>query len=188
MSEKILNFKEINPGVWFLNNTVMGKLGLFIVMLAFMLGSCGSAKPVVALSEEQIAQALADQTYQFNAQMVTPLGGRQRTLTGGYNLKVTKQVITAELPYFGKAYTAQIGSTDVGIKFSSKDFSYETIDGKKGSKDIHIKPKDFSDIQELILTVYPDGTAYLRVNSISRQAISYTGDITRPREVKSAVE
>lgn len=165
----------------------MKKLSFFILVLAGFLASCGSVKPVVALSEEQIAQALADQTYQFNAQMVTPLGGRQRTLTGGYALKVSKQEISADLPYFGKAYNAQIGSSDGGIKFSSRNFSYETVEGKKASKDIHIKPKDGGDVQELILTVYPDGTAYLRVNSINRQAISYTGDITKPREVKSAM-
>ena len=106
-----------------------------------------------------------------------PTGGRQRNITGSYTLNVSKTQIVSDLPYFGKAYNVQPGSTDGGIKFQSNDFEYSSAAGKKGSQEIRIKTKDVQDTHEMFLTIFENGAASLRVSSVNRQSISYTGEI-----------
>ncbi|ULQ51613.1 DUF4251 domain-containing protein [Flavihumibacter fluvii] len=146
------------------------------IVLASLL-SCSTPQQASGITPVQVSQLLQDQSYQFVATYVQPTGGRQRNLTGNYVLRVTKEEVFADLPYFGKVYTASVGSTDGGIKFTSRDFIYSTETGKKGSREISIKPKDIAETQELFLSVYENGSANLRVNSVNRQSISYIGEI-----------
>jgi hypothetical protein len=150
---------------------------IFTVLFLLTLGACSPAQKAAALNPDQISQLVQSQSYQFLATYVQPSGGRQRNVTGTYTLNVSKTEVVADLPYFGKAYNVQIGSTDGGVKFQSKDFTYSMEAGKKGSQEIKIKPRDVSDTQDLFLTVYDNGSATLRVNSVNRQSISYTGEI-----------
>jgi hypothetical protein len=156
----------------------MKKLTIFFAFLFFAaIEACSPQQKATALNADQISQAVQSQSYQFLATYVQPSGGRQRNVTGTYTLNVSKTEVVADLPYFGKAYNAQIGSTDGGVKFQSKDFTYSIEAGKKGSQEIKIKPKDVADTQDLFLTIYDNGSATLRVNSVNRQSISYTGEI-----------
>src|SRR6478752_5454615 len=105
------------------------------------------------------AKMLLNRTYQFTATYVQPMSGRQKNVSGdNYTFKVNKNELEADLPYFGKSTSAPIGSPDVGMKFTSKDFTYESETLTKSREQITIKPKDVSDIQEISLIVYPDGT------------------------------
>ncbi|QEC66806.1 DUF4251 domain-containing protein [Panacibacter ginsenosidivorans] len=132
-----------------------------------------------------LAKMLLNHTYQFTATYVQPMSGRQKNVTGdNYTFKVDKDLVEADLPYFGKSTSAPIGTTDVGMKFTSKDFAYNSQTLTKSREQIIIKPKDVSDIQEIYLIVYPGGTADLRITSNSRQTISYQGNITALKPVK----
>lgn len=132
-----------------------------------------------------VAKMLLNHTYQFKATYVQPLSGRQRNVTGdNYTFKVEKDLLVADLPYFGKATSAPIGTSDVGMKFTSKDFTYESKALTKSREQITIKPKDVSDVQQIYLIVYPDGTADLNITSNSRQAISYQGNLTALKPAK----
>ena len=147
------------------------------IFFFFTLISCSSQQKATTLAPEQVTQALQNQTYQFLATYMQPTGGRQRNITGSYTLNVSKTQIVSDLPYFGKAYNVQPGSTDGGIKFQSNDFEYSSAAGKKGSQEIRIKTKDVQDTHEIFLTIFENGAASLRVSSVNRQSISYTGEI-----------
>lgn len=147
------------------------------IFFFFTLFSCRSQQKATSLAPEQVTQALQNQSYQFLATYMQPTGGRQRNITGSYTLNVSKTKVVADLPYFGKVYNVQIGSTDGGVKFSSTDFTYSAEPGKKGSQDISIKLNDVQDPRELFLTIFENGSASLRVSSVNRQSISYTGEI-----------
>lgn len=122
----------------------------------------------------------------FKADYVNPQSMRSRSLTtSDYDLTIRPGEVISYLPYFGRAYSAPING-EGGIKFTSKDFEYKLVKEKKNSWDISIKPKDASDVQELYLTVFNNGTASLRVNSTNRQSISYRGYIIAGKEEKKA--
>lgn len=161
-------FKKLAPAV------------VFLIALLVSTQLVFAQKP--ATEKELAIQTLVDnQQYVFYAESVSPMSGRQRFLTSDYTVEVSKDTVVSYLPFFGKAYAAPIGSTDGGIKFTSTNFEYKITPRKKGGWDINIKPKDVSDVQQLSLTVYKNGTAYLSVNSTNRQSISYNGHISEKK-------
>jgi Domain of unknown function (DUF4251) len=125
---------------------------------------------------DKISQKVEAQNFVFVAQSANPQGGNTRQLTSGYDVTITKGSIISYLPYFGRAYTAPIDPSDIGIKFTSADFEYKTTKSKKGWE-IAIKPKDAKDVQQLFLVIFDNGNARLDVVTLSRQGISFDGYI-----------
>ena len=124
-----------------------------------------------------IRNIVDSQNYVFKAQSAMPLSGPVRQLSSEYDCKVTKATITCYLPYFGRAYSAPIGSTQGGIQFTSKDFEYKATARKKGGWDIRIKPKDYRDVQQIYINISENGYGTLQVTSTNRQSISFNGYI-----------
>ena len=129
-------------------------------------------------SKEAAIKSLIDaQHYSFEAQTAIPMGTKSRQLTSGYELKVRKDTLEAYLPYFGRAYTAPIGTSDGGIQFKTTDFKYTLTEGKKGGWDITIVPKNAGDTRQLTLSISATGYGSLQVTSNNRQPISFNGYI-----------
>ena len=154
--------------------------GVRLLMMFFLASlvntlTAQSTKP----SAEILTKGLVDsQQYIFHAQTVSPMNGRQIFLTTDYTIKVSKDTIMTDLPYFGRAYSAPINPSEGGIRFTSTSFGYKVTPRKKGGWDITIQPKDARDVQQMILTIFDNGKADLRVNSNNRQPISFNGYIT----------
>lgn len=114
------------------------------------------------------------------------MGGGVIQLSGAqYQFTIAKDSVEAYLPYFGRAYTANMNPNESGIKFKSKDFTYKSEKKKKGDWIITITPKDARDVQTLTLNVGVNGYAMLSVNSNNRQNITYNGYISEPKEEKN---
>jgi uncharacterized protein DUF4251 len=129
-------------------------------------------------NKEAAIKALVDaQHYSFEAQTALPLGTRIRNLTPGYELKVRKDTIEAYLPYYGRAYSATIGSSDGGIQFKTTDFKYTATEAKKGGWNITIAPKNAGDTRLITLFVSQAGYASVQVTSNNKQSISFNGYI-----------
>jgi hypothetical protein len=134
----------------------------------------------------KVKALVESKNFVFVADYVNPQSMRSRSLTTSeYDLTIKPGEVISYLPYFGRAYSAPING-EGGIKFTSKDFEYKQVKAKTHSWDISIKPKDANDIQEMYLTVFDNGTASLRVNSLNRQSISYRGYIVAGKEEKKA--
>lgn len=130
--------------------------------------------------EAQVAalKALVEsKSFVFVAQSATPATGHTRQLTSNYDLQISKDTITSNLPYFGRAYTAPINPEDAGISFTSTDFEYYQTPGKKGGWVVLIKFKNQTQAREMNLTIFDNGRADLLVSSNNRQSISFSGDI-----------
>lgn len=126
-----------------------------------------------------IANAVETKNYVFVAQSAQPVSGRLRQLTSTYLLEVKGDTVTADLPYFGRAYTAPVDPSKAGINFTSSDFEYTTTQRKKGGWSILIKPKGNVDARQLVLDISANGYANLQVISNSRQSISFGGYIRK---------
>jgi hypothetical protein len=151
--------------------------------------------------KETTIKVINAQHYIFNATSAMPManndvnnilskmpgggGSGMIQLSGSqYQLIVTKDSVEAYLPYYGRAYTATMNPDDAGIKFKSKNFKYKAEQKKKGSWIISINPKDTKDTQSMTLNVSENGYATLNVNSNNRQAISFNGYLSEPKEKK----
>lgn len=102
---------------------------------------------------------------------------------GRYYLRVTKDSIVADLPFFGRSYSAPMNTDDNGTRFNSKDFKYSSAKKKKNWI-ITIEPKDVRDSQRVVISVSESGSAVLNVNNYNRQAISFDGDIAEIPRLK----
>ena len=160
---------------------LLSRTVLFMMGVAMVLTAVRCSNEVYAQnspeSEALISRAVETQSYVFKAQTVMPSSGRTRQLNTDYDLRVSKDSVASWLPYFGRAYQAPLDPTKGGIQFNSTDFEYNTSQRNDGWE-ITIKPKDTRDVQELFLTVFKNGSATLRVSSISRQPISFGGIVT----------
>ncbi len=128
--------------------------------------------------QDVIKNKIENKNYDFIVQSVTPAAGAIRQLSPDYDLRVTSDSIISYLPYFGRAYSAPLASSEGGINFISTKFDYSSVARNKGGWDIMIKPGDAQDVQQLFLTVFANGSATLQVISINRQPISFNGYIS----------
>lgn len=156
----------------------MSKLLKTLLLLGFV-AACSPKLQPSPLTPQEVLQLVDDRTYQFNMEYVQPMGGRQRLITGTYTFRVNKDQLEADLPYIGRAFQAPIGSGEGGMKFTSKEFAYSSTIGKGNRREISIQPKDQQDIAGINLIIFENGNADLRINSVNRQPISYTGNISR---------
>ena len=127
--------------------------------------------------ETTIKNIVEARKYVFSAESAQPSSGRLRQLTYGYQLEVNGDTVKADLPYFGRAYSAPVDASDGGIHFTTYDFDYTTTPGKKGGWRVLIKPKGNVDARQLDLDISSNGRTYLQVISNNRQPISFTGYI-----------
>lgn len=131
----------------------------------------------IAAQAAAVKNLIESKNYVFVPTSVSPQSGRTRQLTSSYFLKISKDTVESDLPYFGRAYTAPINSSDAGINFTSTNFEYTETLGKKGAWNITIKLKDQTQAREMNLTIFSNGRTDLIVSSNSRQSISFSGDI-----------
>jgi hypothetical protein len=164
-------------------SNLFSRLAFFVVTISIALTAAHCSNEVYAQNSDEnvVSRFVNDQRYTFRAQTVMPTTGRTRQLNTDYDLTVSKDSVASWLPYFGRAYSAPVDPTKGGIQFTSTDFEYSTNQRNDGWE-ITIKPKDTRDVQELFLTIFKNGSANLRVSSISRQPISFGGVVTEKRK------
>ncbi|WP_027375902.1 DUF4251 domain-containing protein [Kaistella palustris] len=146
-----------------------------------------------AVSPSNVAGILQSGEFTFMAERANPSGNdvinvlnslprtssaQMLNLDPGYNLEIRKNVIKAELPYFGRMYMPTMNQEKNSYRFTSNDFTINKTDGKKGSVIYNIAAKDQQNDTQMILEVYSNGKAYLTVRSNDRQSISYDGYVT----------
>ena len=141
-----------------------------IAILTLIFSGCNTLKQVRAenyLDSDKLQQLIEQKQFTFDAEHVNPMQGPS---------------IEAYLPYFGRAYTAPIRSSEGGIKFKATDYDYKVNRKTDKSFDITIKPNnlDNPDLTGLViyLNIYEGGSASANINMTNRQPISFSGTIS----------
>lgn len=126
--------------------------------------------------KSMIQNSIDARQYIFVAQTATPLrGGGLRQLTSSYDLRVSKDTVVSNLPYFGRAYVAPMNPAEGGLNFTSLSSAYAVKMKKKGTREITINTKSADDTQRMLLTVFDNGSASLQVTSNNRDPITFSG-------------
>jgi len=147
-------------------------ISLFLLIINLSFAQTKQEKK--AAKKAQLKEMVEAKRYVFIAQSVMPMGGKTRQLTSLYTLNVKPDTLVCDLPYIGRAYSAPMGSTDGGIKFTSTDFDYSMTPGKKGGWKISMNTKG-QNSERLALSISDSGYASLQVSSNDRQSISFSG-------------
>ena len=129
-------------------------------------------------AQADMVQKLIDShRYMFVAQSALPMSEGVRMLTSDYDVKVKHDTLESYLPYYGKAYTGIIGSSDNGLQFKTTSYDYDIKPDKKDGWIVGLKPKSMNSVQNMVLSISSLGYANLQVNFRDRQAISFNGYI-----------
>ncbi len=147
--------------------------------MAIILSLSLSSFTIMAQEDLDVDATLRSRNYSFIAETVSPMSGRTRQLTTPYDLQVKGDTLIADLPYFGRAFSPTYNMSGGGIEFTSTDYDFVQVKKKKKRWEISFEPRDAGDVRELVLTVFSNGRADLRVSSNSRQGISYRGYIEK---------
>lgn len=128
---------------------------------------------------EQIKTLMDNQDFKFVALSVTPLSGPRINITNNtYFLSVDNGNVKSELPYFGRAYVAEYGKADVGMKFEAqaKDTSVE-FNGKKNMYNVFMAVSEPNETYQIYISAGLNGYATVNITSNNRQTVSYYGTI-----------
>lgn len=107
-------------------------------------------------------------------------------LDSGYNIKVTKNELEVNLPFFGElskwtttpSRTMQYASADRGvIQFISTDFTMDQKNSKKGKTTLTILAKDNDNPIKIKMEVFANGKTYVEVYPGTRKSSSFEGYI-----------
>lgn len=153
-------------------------IALLVIIALALLPGTGLAQNKKEKKAAAITNMVEARNYVFKAQTALPSSGNTRQLTYDFDLRISKDTVISDLPYFGRAYAAPINPAESPLHFTSTTFDYAVADRKKGGWDITITPKDAQDPKKLTLTVFDNGSASLTVTSYNRQPISFNGYVT----------
>ena len=145
-----------------------------IAMLCF---AVISVTQINAQNTSIIKTLLDNKQYVFVPQSITTNHGRNRQLDNSYFLKLKNDSLVVYLPYFGRAYSAPINTSDAGFDFTTTNFDYSVAAGKKNSYIVSVKTKDRTFNTEFTITVFDNGTAYLRTSSNDKEPVSFNGSV-----------
>lgn len=133
---------------------------------------------------ENIIALVESGKYEFIGRKANPLKGRQIDLTTRQNfMKIDGENASAQMPYFGRAFSGGYSSSDGGIKFDGLMENYNVRQNdKKRRISISFKVKGEGDNYSCSLSISSMESASLSVTSNNKQGISYNGFIKENSE------
>jgi hypothetical protein len=161
----------------------MKKLSHYLFMSVFSISifasGCSSSKQATAasFSKEAITEAINKNEWVFTANYVMPQTGRSRSTNGIYTVTYSNNKFVVYLPYFGRAYSAPIGSSQGPLDFTTSDFDVAKDQKKEGQWDIVLKPKGNREVQSMNFTLFENGSGDLNVTLTNRSPISFRGNV-----------
>jgi hypothetical protein len=126
----------------------------------------------------QLKTILDSKKFRFHATSATSQRGKTVQLTSEYFLKLNGDGLSVDLPYYGRSYSSDYGSTDLSIQFNTNQFTYDIDSTKKGGWNISIVPKNQPRASKIYLSITTSGYCTTQVTSNSRTAVSFYGSIT----------
>ena len=155
----------------------IGWFWVLLLLAPMLYTACSSAGSAQSSTQTDAANLIQNRRFAFVPQTVNPMGGRTRQLTGEFFLRVTPDTVQSYLPYFGRAFSAPMTPGQGAMDFTVTNFEFSVTPGRNNRQTISIRPREGTDVRELILQVYPNGNASLQALSNNRQPISYNGAV-----------
>lgn len=182
---------SITKNQYIMKNTVL--MGVMF-LLTFLL-SCSSQ---TYIDQKTLEDITASNQFTFMAKRANPTNfdvinvmnslpnsnsARMLDLDYGYTIVIKEKQLEVNLPYFGRLFNPSYDTTKNSYNFTSKDFTLNKVQNKKGNWVYTITPKDVNNVRIIYLEIFKNGNAYVSIDSNDRQAISYDGYIMK-NEIK----
>lgn len=161
---------------------LMKRLGVLIlvVLVAGFTGVQKNDKKAIKAKERlEMAQLIESGKFRFVARSANSILGNFDHLSYNYDLVFDSLRIAANLPYYGRAYTASYGN-EGGVRFDLKtDRIDKNWNERKKLFTLSTEVSDSKDTYTINLTTGLDGYADLQINFRDRTWMSYYGTIEK---------
>ena len=150
--------------------------GCFL-MLVFFIASSFVKHVTPSSVQDELAQAINNDKWDFTADYAQPISGQRRNITGSYYVQCRKDTLIVALPYYGRLNSAAGASNQDPLDFKSTDFKLTKEKRKKGGWLVTIKSPN-SEVQSISFTFFDNGTARVNFIMTNRSGIDFSGKVT----------
>lgn len=151
----------------------------FILLLG-MVFFCGSqflnAQNGKSEKAQEVRDLIESGAFNIDVNRAIPLSGRSVVLTSTYGLEIKGDSIYANLPYYGRAYSAPYGGGG-GLNFDKPLTDYKVKFDKKKKATIRFSTRSDDDRYEFTIQVFSNGKASVFVQPTNKQSITYDGEL-----------
>jgi hypothetical protein len=145
-------------------------------MLVFLTASSFVRQVPSPAIQDEIAQAIDNDRWDFTAEYAHPVSGQRRYITGSYYVQCRKDTLIVSLPYYGRLNSSAGAINENPLDFKSTDFTLTKEKRKKGGWVVTIK-KSNSEVQSMSFTFFDNGTAQANFIMTNRSGIDFSGKI-----------
>ena len=149
--------------------------GCFLI-LVFVTASSFVRQKSSLFIQDEIAQAINNDRWDFTADYAQPISGQKRYITGSYYVHCRKDTLIVALPYYGRLNSGGGASNQDPLDFKSTDFKITKEKRKKGGWFVTIKSPN-SEVQSMNFTFFDNGSAQANFTMTNRSAIDFSGKI-----------
>lgn len=149
--------------------------GCFL-MLVFFITSSFVKQEISPAAQDEIAQAINNDRWDFTADYAYPSYGKSRNIIGVYYVQCRKDTLIVGLPYYGKLNSSAGANNENPLDFKSTDFKLTKEVRKKGGWLVTVK-KPNSEVQSMSFTFFDNGTARVYFTMTNRSGIDFSGKI-----------
>ena len=149
--------------------------GCFLI-LVFFITSSFVKQEISPAAQDEIAQAINNDRWDFTADYAYPSYGKSRNIMGVYYVQCRKDTLIVALPYYGKLNSSAGANNENPLDFKSTDFKLTKEVRKKGGWLVTVK-KPNPEIQSMSFTFFDNGTARVYFTMTNRSGIDFSGKI-----------
>ena len=160
---------------------------IYLVLSVFLFVGAKSMAQEVSKKEEraerkaavstEVSELVDSRQYAFVAKMILPMNVPPINLNpGAGGVIFGTEMVSSNLPFFGRAYGATSLDNDQGMVFSGAPDNYQLKKRKKSyevAMDVNTDTENYS----INISINFDGSALLTISSSNRSDVSYSGEI-----------
>lgn len=149
--------------------------GCFLILVSFSTSSFVKQIPS-SVTQDEIAQAINNDRWDFSADYAQPSYGRSRNITGSYYVQCRKDTLIVALPYYGKLNSPAGASNENPLDFKSTEFKLTKQKRKKGGWLVTVKSAN-PEVQSMDFTFFDNGSAQVTFTMTNRSGINFSGKV-----------
>src|SRR4030095_3743423 len=149
--------------------------GCFLILVFFTTSSF-VRQVTSSAAQDEIAQAINNDRWDFTADYAQPSYGRSRNITGSYYVQCRKDTLIVALPYYGKLNSTAGVNNENPLDFKSTDFKLTKEKRKKGGWLVTIKSAN-PEVQSMSFTFFDNGSAQANFTMTNRSGINFSGKV-----------
>ena len=128
-------------------------------------------------AQDELAQAINNDRWDFSAEHAQPSYGRSRNIIGSsYYVQCRKDTLIVALPYYGKLNSPAGASNENPLDFKSTNFKLTKEKRKKGGWLVTIKSPN-PEVQSMDFTFFDNGSAQATFIMTNRSGINFSGKV-----------